>query len=165
PVVDPKKQRRPTLISKQVTDVIARAKGRYQVLYALLGGSGLRIGEALAIKLDDYSEDHTTISSDCKTIHVRKSIWNGKEQKPKTDNAIRSVDIPATLATFLKSFAADRSSGFLFQTETGLPLGRSEEHTSELQSPYDLVCRLLLEKKNIMDILVHELYELSLFMI
>src|SRR5207248_10910139 len=24
--------------------------------------------------------------------------------------------------------------------------GRSEEHTSELQSPYDLVCRLLLEK-------------------
>src|SRR5207248_11737422 len=26
-------------------------------------------------------------------------------------------------------------------------LPRSEEHTSELQSPYDLVCRLLLEKK------------------
>src|SRR5207248_11768908 len=26
-------------------------------------------------------------------------------------------------------------------------LRRSEEHTSELQSPYDLVCRLLLEKK------------------
>src|SRR5437867_6765586 len=27
------------------------------------------------------------------------------------------------------------------------PALRSEEHTSELQSPYDLVCRLLLEKK------------------
>src|SRR5437773_9144873 len=26
--------------------------------------------------------------------------------------------------------------------------GRSEEHTSELQSHHDLVCRLLLEKKN-----------------
>src|SRR5574337_1715117 len=26
-------------------------------------------------------------------------------------------------------------------------LGRSEEHTSELQSPLNLVCRLLLEKK------------------
>src|SRR5438094_10641327 len=25
---------------------------------------------------------------------------------------------------------------------------RSEEHTSELQSPYDIVCSLLLEKKN-----------------
>src|SRR5438094_2996652 len=29
----------------------------------------------------------------------------------------------------------------------GAALTRSEEHTSELQSPYDLVCRLLLEKK------------------
>src|SRR5256885_13110858 len=28
---------------------------------------------------------------------------------------------------------------------------RSEEHTSELQSPCNLVCRLLLEKKNIED--------------
>src|SRR5260370_21875406 len=28
-----------------------------------------------------------------------------------------------------------------------LPLGRSEEHTSELQSHLNLVCRLLLEKK------------------
>src|SRR5574343_915903 len=28
---------------------------------------------------------------------------------------------------------------------------RSEEHTSELQSHYDLVCRLLLEKKNKLD--------------
>src|SRR5690348_18161561 len=27
------------------------------------------------------------------------------------------------------------------------PCGRSEEHTSELQSPVHLVCRLLLEKK------------------
>src|SRR6266705_5201505 len=27
------------------------------------------------------------------------------------------------------------------------PRPRSEEHTSELQSPYDLVCRLLLEKQ------------------
>src|SRR5438094_3761841 len=31
---------------------------------------------------------------------------------------------------------------------------RSEEHTSELQSPYDLVCRLLLEKKKKTEIVV-----------
>src|SRR5438132_10093713 len=31
---------------------------------------------------------------------------------------------------------------------SGLAPGRSEEHTSELQSHSDLVCRLLLEKKN-----------------
>src|SRR5699024_12558104 len=34
--------------------------------------------------------------------------------------------------------------GFLLENLTG----RSEEHTSELQSRFDLVCRLLLEKKN-----------------
>src|SRR5699024_12787364 len=35
-------------------------------------------------------------------------------------------------------------------TLTGSPaISRSEEHTSELQSRFDLVCRLLLEKKKI----------------
>src|SRR5256885_11957954 len=29
---------------------------------------------------------------------------------------------------------------------------RSEEHTSELQSPCNLVCRLLLDKKNVLDL-------------
>src|SRR5574340_226439 len=49
-----------------------------------------------------------------------------------------------------------KQSGFhmFFQGKINLPdilLGalRSEEHTSELQSPKDLVCRLLLEKKNV----------------
>src|SRR5256885_9562452 len=36
------------------------------------------------------------------------------------------------------------------RVRTHLPLGpRSEEHTSELQAPCNLVCRLLLEKKKI----------------
>src|SRR5258708_11391862 len=38
---------------------------------------------------------------------------------------------------------------FVFNALWELPIGdRSEEHTSELQSPDHLVCRLLLEKKN-----------------
>src|SRR2546421_8069104 len=54
--------------------------------------------------------------------------------------------------------------------DTGFPVrfaqnGRSEEHTSELQSRSDLVCRLLLEKKKSMDTLhrvvgIHEAYAL-----
>src|SRR5207248_5989149 len=35
---------------------------------------------------------------------------------------------------------------------------RSEEHTSELQSPYDLVCRLLLEKKKMHMIMYIQTY-------
>src|SRR2546426_8452783 len=38
------------------------------------------------------------------------------------------------------------SDGRLPLRDRGVP-GRSEEHTSELQSPCNLVCRLLLEKK------------------
>src|SRR5256885_5639709 len=34
------------------------------------------------------------------------------------------------------------------QSSARRSIGRSEEHTSELQSPCNLVCRLLLEKKN-----------------
>src|SRR5256885_8803138 len=46
----------------------------------------------------------------------------------------RGVDVDAALAA-LRVF--------------GVNVDRSEEHTSELQSPCNLVCRLLLEKKKI----------------
>src|SRR5438094_7859532 len=41
----------------------------------------------------------------------------------------------------------DGGPGFTDEDLAVDPGPRSEEHTSELQSPYDLVCRLLLEKK------------------
>src|SRR5258708_24159664 len=41
----------------------------------------------------------------------------------------------------------DRSGNALYFSRSRIPY-RSEEHTSELQSPDHLVCRLLLEKKN-----------------
>src|SRR5256885_9481114 len=46
---------------------------------------------------------------------------------------------------------ATRASGRTgpdYVSYVGLPDERSEEHTSELQSPCNLVCRLLLEKNN-----------------
>src|SRR5256885_4151805 len=48
---------------------------------------------------------------------------------------------------------AERLPGLEFPILSGMSVGaintRSEEHTSELQSPCNLVCRLLLEKKKI----------------
>src|SRR5205085_5779257 len=46
----------------------------------------------------------------------------------------------------LEALAAARVDG---PAQDPAPLPRSEEHTSELQSQSNLVCRLLLEKKNI----------------
>src|SRR5205085_7990753 len=46
------------------------------------------------------------------------------------------------------SEVADSARGLAQEVRgSGLDLGRSEEHTSELQSQSNLVCRLLLEKK------------------
>src|SRR5699024_11353501 len=59
-------------------------------------------------------------------------------------NAYRS-SLAVMANTVLRSMF---SFGFLFGPLIGsVLLGRSEEHTSELQSRFDLVCRLLLEKK------------------
>src|SRR5256885_2463545 len=41
----------------------------------------------------------------------------------------------------------------------GGQIGRSEEHTSELQSPCNLVCRLLLEKKKKRLNRMHNMYQ------
>src|SRR5438094_7806933 len=54
----------------------------------------------------------------------------------------------AVAATSVASVVRRTAAGTRRTTVQTIPaLTRSEEHTSELQSPYDLVCRLLLEKK------------------
>jgi integrase len=55
-------------------------------------------------------------------ICVRKSVWNGKKQEPKTENAVRDFDIAAPLAKMLKEYVGDRTSGFLFASDSGKPL-------------------------------------------
>src|SRR5207248_3910687 len=47
----------------------------------------------------------------------------------------------------LAKFVVFRENVGIKQRAQQIVAARSEEHTSELQSPYDLVCRLLLEKK------------------
>src|SRR5258708_24834515 len=57
---------------------------------------------------------------------------------------------PAAAAMLtLKSLATWGSTGSSARADRLAANVRSEEHTSELQSPDHLVCRLLLEKKNI----------------
>src|SRR2546426_5753371 len=66
----------------------------------------------------------------------------------------RSVNaILSTSACFTSASPVAPSPVTMFTTPAGSPTSlhnsanRSEEHTSELQSPCNLVCRLLLEKK------------------
>src|SRR5258708_8759219 len=66
----------------------------------------------------------------------------------------RSYLAAYAIGQFLNGLIGDRvgarrlvSFGMLAAAVTCAAFGRSEEHTSELQSPDHLVCRLLLEKK------------------
>src|SRR2546430_9579768 len=75
----------------------------------------------------------------------------------------RSWDLdggPARRRSLFRGDRADHLHGCLPGGDQGVPLasapeGRSEEHTSELQSQSNLVCRLLLEKKTIATIHAH----------
>src|SRR5256885_3805565 len=58
------------------------------------------------------------------------------------------------LLVFVAPILSGEGPRLFGELDAPVPLGRlearSEEHTSELQSPCNLVCRLLLEKKNIL---------------
>jgi len=114
PIVKREEQRRPTVTEAELGEILATANKRYAVLFALLAGTGLRIGEALALKPTDFSPD-------CRILHVRRSIWHGQEQSPKTPNAVRVVDIAEPLAQLLRGSVAGKS-GYLFAVKSGRPL-------------------------------------------
>ena len=101
-----------------MSSIVQNATGQYRVLYALLAGSGLRIGEALGLEVE-------SISKDFRTLHIQQSVWEGMTQEPKTASAVRDVDLSSGLAAILKDFVADRKTGFLFRNAVGKPLAQS----------------------------------------
>ena len=119
PIVDMTAQRRPTFPAEVMTKIIEAADGQERVLYALLAGTGLRIGEALGLEVRHLSKD-------CRTITVEQSVWEGSVQAPKTKNAHRQIDVCPALADLLKTFVGDREAGFLFESRTGRPLWQSD---------------------------------------
>jgi len=91
PLVIKEKQNRPTISETEISSLLKNVNERYTVLVALVAGTGLRIGEALALRTEDF--DHV--------LHVKRSVWHRCEQAPKTPNAIRLVDVTESLAQVL----------------------------------------------------------------
>ena len=111
PLVIKEKQNRPTITEAEISAMLTTLKGRDAILVALVAGTGLRIGEALAIRTDDFDPL-------CRVLQVRRSVWRRREQAPKTLNAIRPVDIPEALAQVLCGYIEGRK-GHLFTTRAG----------------------------------------------
>src|SRR2546426_11133501 len=79
-----------------------------------------------------------TATTEIYTLSLHDALpISGSGSPPK---GIRGWTLPSSIRTILLS-------PLLPGTITGPCAPRSEEHTSELQSPCNLVCRLLLEKK------------------
>jgi len=111
PLVIKEKQNRPTITDAEISAMLSTLKGRDAVLVALVAGTGLRIGEALAVRTDDFDPL-------CRVLQVRRTVWRRREQAPKTLNAIRPVDIAECLAQALRGYTKGRE-GHLFTTRAG----------------------------------------------
>jgi integrase len=75
----------------------------------------MRIDEAAGLSVEDVDIRN-------QVVHVRRSVWKGHDLPPKTENAIREVDIDETPTGMLRRFITDRKTGRLFQSRTGTPL-------------------------------------------
>jgi integrase len=116
PVIENQKQ--PTFTAETMSAIVEKTSGQDQVLYALLAGAGLRVGEALGLEIKH-------LSADCRTITVEQSCWQGSIQSPKTKSAYRQVDVSSDLANLLSQFIADRRSGLVFVNGAGKPLSQT----------------------------------------
>src|SRR6266446_423414 len=114
PVVDKSKQNTPHFSSEVITGILASTKGHKQMFCALLGGTGLRAGEAMGLEIDKH------ISEDFRTLYIRQKVRRTKlEHFLKTDAGRRDVDLCRALAAMLKAYVGDRTSGFLFHNKKG----------------------------------------------
>src|SRR5207248_11463603 len=91
------------------------------------------------------TETYTLSLHDALPIYnVRRTIW--RYRRAACHGPARPVVANAASPRATRCF--QQRGGAAGCTHEQRPASyRSEEHTSELQSPYDLVCRLLLEKK------------------
>src|SRR5258708_3012880 len=115
-----KNQRQPTFTSAVMEAIAGGSKGREQVLFVVLGATGMRIGEPLGLEIDK------NVSRDFSALHIRQKAWRGQIQPfLKSENGNRDIDPPTSIAAMLKEFSGDRTSGLLFCSKNGLPLLQS----------------------------------------
>src|SRR5699024_995549 len=108
-----------------------------------------------AISMSPRSSEECTSSSDSAAtyspVSTRLSSSSNASCIPASSSSVSSLALWRTFACAFDpamSYFANRQSKSVDLLSAAR---RSEEHTSELQSRFDLVCRLLLEKKNISD--------------
>src|SRR3712207_3083496 len=110
-----------------------------------LDGLGKYLREEIEESSDDEA-DVTEILRQSKTDVLVSYLPVGSQQATEW-YAERALEAGCAFVNCIPVFIASNPEWRKRFEERGLPIVRSEEHTSELQSRQYLVCRLLLEKK------------------
>jgi integrase len=117
----PKVQRKekPTLKPSEVWAVIAAIPLPLRALFVVLTMTGCRIGEVLGLKWKD-------VDLQTERLFIRRSVWNGKEQSPKSKNSVRSKPLVGILAKALAMHRVlseyKQPGDFIFASGAGRPL-------------------------------------------
>lgn len=119
PMVEPSKQRRPSITSETMTELARVNNPKYRMLLILAASTGCRIGEILGLEIGDLLDDFTTI----RVVQQAKGAKLTSELK--TLNSARLVDLCLEVAALLRDYLGGRSSGLVFPNRFGNPLNPS----------------------------------------
>src|SRR5256886_5366367 len=89
--------------------------------------------------ISEQARSGQTVTAFCRERSLCRPYFFAWKKRLREDTAVKFLEVQLTEA-------APKAAGDS-RVEIRLQNGRSEEHTSELQSQSNLVCRLLLEKK------------------
>jgi integrase len=107
----------------EIEEIIGRARGGYRVFFALLAGTGMRAGEALALEVSD-------IDFDSALIRVHQNLHERRVTSRKTKSGIWEIDLAPELLECLRPSAG--RTGFLFSTSRGLTYLRTSMVPNDL---------------------------------
>ena len=131
PRVDPRHQKNPVLDATGVQETLSRADATYRPFFALLAGTGLRIGESLALKAGPEVAEESRWDFEKGVIYVRKALYRGDAQDPKTQAGVREIDLCPALNEYLRGIL-DRQEG---ETLFPVPLGTAYYHAEKANVP------------------------------
>lgn len=113
----PRRGRRFFLTQEEMQRILAAAPEPYRTFYWLAAETGMRAGELCGVRVDDLDLNRSL-------VNVRQSVWHGKLQDPKSENAVRTFAISSRLREHLSVFMAGwrpNQERLVFATRNGTP--------------------------------------------
>jgi integrase len=110
PAINIRDQRQPSFSAKDIEAIIKHGSQRVQMVAILLAATGLRAGELFGLEVRHF---------DGSAVHVEQEAWNAIIQVPKTENALRAIELDPSVAKLLKQFVVGRTNGYIFQNGRG----------------------------------------------